>query len=244
MSPRVLLADDEPLVRERLRDLLATRAGWTLVGECADGIEAVETIVATRPDVALLDVRMPGLDGFEVLEGLPAAIRPAVVFVTAYDAYAVRAFEERAIDYLLKPIQAERFAVALDRVEERLARNEPARLPEGLPRARYAERFVVWEDHRLVFIPAAEVDWIGASGNYVKIHAKQRVRLVRETMKAVEARLDPEQFVRVHRSAIVRFESIVAMEPHFHGEFVLTLRDGSRLTASRTHAPRLRAMVR
>lgn len=244
MSPRVVLADDEPLVRERLRDLLAARSGWHLVGECADGVAAVEMIVAERPDVALLDVRMPGLDGFEVLDALPEGARPATIFVTAYDAYAVRAFEEQAIDYLLKPIRPERFATALDRAEARLARQETTRVPDGMRRGRYAERFVVWEDHRLIFIPASEVDWIGASGNYVKIHAKQRVRLVRETMKALEARLDPEQFVRVHRSAIVRFESVVAMEPHFHGEFILTLRDGSRLTASRTHAARLRALIR
>jgi two-component system LytT family response regulator len=257
---RVVLADDEPLVRERLRTLLAARGDCALVAECADGMEAVAAIEAERPDVALLDVQMPELDGFEVLEALPEALRPAVVFVTAYDEYAVRAFEVNAVDYLLKPIEPERFAAALDRVAAR--RGGPAdgagalagpalrSLLAELGRLRAergrgaAERFVVRDGHRVTFVAMDDVDWIDAAGNYVRLHAGGRAHLLRETMKAVEARLDPDRFVRVHRSAIVRLERIVAMEPYFHGEYVLTLADGTRLTSSRSHGARLRALLR
>jgi len=253
---RVVLADDEPLVRERLRTLLAARADCTLVGECADGAEAVAAIEAERPDLVFLDVQMPELDGFEVLEALPEAGRPAVVFVTAYDEYAVRAFEVNAVDYLLKPIEPGRFAAALDRVAERRrvgARPDSgtgadpaldALLAELRARRGHTERFVVRDGHRVTFVPVADVDWIDAAGNYVRLHAGGRAHLLRETMKTVEARLDPGRFVRVHRSAIVQLDRVTAMEPWFHGEYVLTLRDGTRLTSSRSHGARLRALLR
>lgn len=252
MTLRVVLADDEPLVRERLRSLLTTRPDCTLVGECADGAEAVAMLEAVRPDVVLLDVQMPELDGFEVLEALPDSFRPAVVFVTAYDEYAVRAFEINAIDYLLKPIEPERFNAALDRVAHRLGPAAPADsavalqslLAELRSRRGIADRFVVRDGHRVTFVPVRDVDWIDAAGNYVRLHAGGRTHLVRDTMNAVEARLDPTRFVRVHRSIIVRLDRIREMEPYFHGEYVLTLTDGSRITSSRSYSARLRQLLR
>lgn len=249
---RVVLADDEPLVRERLRSLVFARSDCALVAECADGSEAVIAIEKSRPDVALLDVQMPELDGFEVLEALPEAVRPAVVFVTAYDEYAVRAFEVNAIDYLLKPIEPSRFNAAIDRVAQRLGPAQSESNPPGLAalladlRARRSltDRFVIRDGHRVTFVAVDDVDWIDAAGNYVRLHAAGRTHLLRETMHSIEARLNPEQFVRVHRSVIVRLDRIVELEPYFHGEYVLTLKDGSRITSSRSYSVRLRSLLR
>jgi two-component system LytT family response regulator len=249
---RVVLADDEPLVRERLRTLLASRNDYTLVAECADGANAVATIESARPDLVLLDVQMPELDGFEVLEAVPEAARPAVVFVTAYDQHAVRAFEVNAVDYLLKPIEPARFTAALDRVAARFGPSATAvpspelrRLLAELRERRGApDRFIVRDGHRITFVPVADVDWIEAAGNYVRLHAGARTHLLRDTMASVEARLDPDCFARVHRSAIVSLDRIVSMAPYFHGEYVLSLRDGTRLTSSRSHSARLRALLR
>lgn len=255
MTLRVVIADDEPLVRERLRALIAGRGDCTLVAECADGAEAVAVIERERPDLALLDVQMPELDGFEVLDALAEAVRPAVIFVTAYDEYAVRAFEVNAVDYLLKPLEASRFNAAIERVvggERDAGRGARAdgdaglrALLEDLRRTRgYAARLVVRDGHRVIFVPVADIDWIDASGNYARLHAGGRAHLLRETLKSLEARLDAECFVRVHRSAIVNIERIVAMEPYFHGEYVLTLRDGTKVTSSRTCSARLRELLR
>ncbi len=252
MTLRIVLADDEPLVRERLRALVSARPDCALVAECADGSEAVEVIEREQPDVALLDVQMPELDGFEVLDALPEDRRPAVIFVTAYDEYAVRAFEVNAVDYLLKPLEASRFNEAIDRVAGRGTRDAGRSGDEGLralldePRRKrgYATRLVVRDGPRVSFVPVADIDWIDASGTYARLHAGSRAPLLRETLKSLEARLDPERFVRVHRSAIVNVERIVAIEPYFHGEYVLTLRDGTKVTSSRTCSGRLREMLK
>ena len=249
MTLRVVLADDEPLVRERLRTLLAGREDCTLVAECADGAEAVAVIEAQRPDVILLDVQMPELDGFEVLEALPPDARPATIFVTAYDEYAVRAFEVNAVDYLLKPVEPGRFTAAIDRVARphgtgARAADLDALLAELRARRRWAERLLIRTGSEISFVRVADIDWIDAADNYVRLHAGARTCLMRETMKALESRLDPERFVRVHRSAIVQLDRVVRMEPYFHGEYVLTLRDGTKLTSSRSYSARLRALVR
>ena len=252
MTLRIVVADDEPLVRERLRALVAARADCELVAECADGAEAVDVLERERPDVALLDVQMPELDGFEVLDALAEDRRPAVIFVTAYDEYAVRAFEVNAVDYLLKPIERSRFDAAIDRVASRHTSGAGGDGDEGLRalldelrrKRGYATRLVVRDGSRVSFVPVVDIDRIDASGNYARLHAGSRVHLLRETLKSLEARLDPERFVRVHRSAIVNIERIVAMEPYFHGEYVLTLRDGTRVTSSRTCSQRLREMLR
>ena len=249
MTLRTIIADDEPLVRERLRALLAERDDVTLLGECGDGASALERIRRDKPDLVLLDVQMPELDGFEVLEALTEDERPAIVFVTAYDEYAVRAFEVSAVDYLLKPIEPARFAEALDRVAQRHA--DPASRPAAeltklmreLRRLRgHEDRLVVRDGQRIVFLEPDAVDRIEAAGNYVRLHMGSTSLLVRESMRSLEARLDPRRFVRVHRSLVVNIDRIEQAEPYFHGEYVLTLRGGTRVTTSRSYSARVRAL--
>jgi two-component system LytT family response regulator len=249
---RALVVDDEPHGRERVAMLLAGRSDVAVVGECADGRQAVRAIRELRPDLVFLDVQMPELDGFGVLEEVGPAEMPAVVFVTAYDAYAIRAFEVNALDYLLKPVDPERLATALERAAERVRLRAPGRadervvaLLEGLERRRrYASRFVVRDQGAAFFLPAEQVEWIEAERNYVRLHAKGgAAHLIREPLKEVEARLDPERFVRVSRSAIVNLDAVERVEPWFRGEYVLILRDGARLTSSRAHGESFRALM-
>jgi two-component system, LytTR family, response regulator len=253
---RVVIADDEPLARERLRMLLARRPEYRIVGECENGVQAVEAIAAERPDIVFLDIKMPALDGLEVVQALaeegPGGEGPAVVFVTAFDEFAVRAFEVNALDYLLKPVDRPRLDRALERAEGRLTRTggagldpamraflETLRAERGLP-----SRFLVRGKAELYFVRADSIDWADAQGNYVRLHADGRAHLVRDTLKAFEARLDPARFVRIHRSAIVNIERVVRIEPYVNGEYVVTLRDGARLTTSRTHGARLHELLR
>lgn len=246
---RVLIVDDEPLARERIRTLAQAHPDLTIVAECEDGAGAVETIERLQPDLIFLDVQMPELDGFEVLDALEA--KPAVIFITAYDEHAVRAFEVNAIDYLLKPVEPARFEAALDRARTRMTERDPARdaalelVLAELRRVRQrSARLVVRDGAKVGFVPVEQIDWIDASGNYARLHTAAGVHLMRETLKQLELRLDPERFVRIHRSLIVNLERITAVEPYFHGEYTLTLKDGTRLTSSRTHSQRLRDLLR
>ena len=246
---RVVIVEDEPLVRERLRTLLAAHADTTLVAECADGADAVTTILRERPDVVLLDIQLPELDGFGVLNALPADARPRVVFVTAYDQYAIAAFEVNAVDYLLKPVESSRFDQALDRTRLRaLGKASEAELEQMLAslRARrgYAARVVVRTGSAARFVDVADIQWIEARGNYLRLHLPSARHLVRETLRDFSARLDPGAFVRIHRSIVVNLAAIAAVEPHFHGEYVLTLRNGQRLQSSRTYSAGLRSLLR
>jgi two-component system LytT family response regulator len=252
VTSRVLVADDEPLARERIRGMLARLPAYEIVGECGDGASTVEAILRERPHIVLLDIRMPELDGFEVLaalEGMDAA--PAVVFTTAHSEYAVRAFEVRAVDYLLKPFDRARFERALASAAERRAR-APAQVDDELrsilgtlqSKERYPPRFLVRSAGEMYFVRAADIDWIDAQGNYVRLHAAGRTHLVRNTMKEFAAKLDPAVFVRVHRSAIVNIDRVARLEPYVHGEYVITLRDGTRLTSSRAHSEGLHALLR
>jgi two-component system LytT family response regulator len=252
MTLRVVVADDEPLVRERVCTLLDTRTDFTLAAVCADGASALCAIQEQRPDLALLDVQMPELDGFEVVDALSPEDRPPVIFITAYDEYAVRAFAINAIDYLLKPLEPARFHEALDRARarrsDRWTRPAQPELTALLKEVRalrgYGERLVVRDGQRVNFVRVADVDWIEAVGNYVKLHLGAASQLMRESMKAIEMRLDPARFVRIHRSSIVNVDRIAHVEPHFHGEYVLTLQDGTRLTSSRSYSDRIRVLLR
>lgn len=247
---RAVIVDDEPLPRERIATLLAAHPEVEIVAECGDGAEAVRVVAELRPDLLFLDIQMPELDGFEVLEALEGDRLPAVIFVTAFDEYAVRAFEVSAIDYLLKPIDPVRFEQALGRAMQRMTVSPDASgaLLAFLSRWRaergFAARFVVRSGGKLIFVRPQDVDWIDAAGNYVRLHSAGRQHLIRETMKSIEARLDPELFVRVHRSAIVNIDRVVSLEPYFHGEYVVVMRDGSKLTSSRSHSARLRALIK
>ncbi|MFI5232902.1 MAG: LytR/AlgR family response regulator transcription factor [Gemmatimonadales bacterium] len=246
------IADDEPLARKRVRMMLGRHPEYNIVAECRDGQEAVDALAEHEPDVLFLDVKMPGLDGFEVLEALTEAKRPAaVVFVTAFADQAVAAFDENAADFLLKPYDYDRFARALARVEQRLEGGAVPRVPRAvgavlrsIARPRYAERFLVRGPKHLYFVKASDVEWLDAAANYVRLHAGGRVHFVRETMRQVAERLPPERFVRVHRSIIVNLDCIQRLEPSEHGEYVISMRDGSRVRSSRTHNEQLRALLR
>ena len=238
---RVLLVDDEPLVREGLRDFLQGEPDVTVVGECANGLEALAFLEERPVDLVFLDVQMPELDGIGVAESLARSDGPAVVFVTAFSEHALRAFEVNAVDYLLKPFDRERFAAALDRVRRRRAGPDDAALTrrlaavlDSLQRGRgYAERVLVRGDGRIRFVPVDEIEWVEAADNYVRLHAGEERHLVRDTMAALERRLDPARFARIHRSAIVRLDRIRELQPTFNGEYTVLLASGARLTLSR-----------
>ena len=238
---RVLIVDDEPLARRGVRARLARLPAVDIVAECAGGGEAVAAIRRLAPDVVFLDVQMPEVDGFEVLARIGAAPAPVVVFVTAYDQYAVRAFEVHALDYLLKPIDEARFADALARAkaQARSRRRGTAGADERvaalvLDHARHARRFLVPGRGRTVVVDVDDVDWIEAADYYATLHAAGKAHLLRETLTALEQRLDPERFVRVHRSAIVNLDRVREIHPLFRGDCELVLKDGARVRLSRT----------
>ena len=250
MSVRAVIADDEPLARERVRVFLAAFPEIEVVRECGDGVEASAAIRELRPDLVFLDVQMPGLDGFAVLDAVEEEAAPAVIFVTAHDRYALRAFDVHAADYLLKPFTRARFGRAVERVLARGAheRADAARqVAELLGRLRPEprdERIAVRTEQGVHFVRAEEIDWIEAEGNYVRLHRAGRSDLVRETLQRMESRLDPRRFVRVHRSAVVNLDRVRRLEPWFHGEFEVVLEDGTRLRSSRTFSGRLRELIR
>ncbi|HEV2146174.1 MAG TPA: LytTR family DNA-binding domain-containing protein [Longimicrobiaceae bacterium] len=256
---RVAIADDEPLARQRLRSLLSRHADLEVVAECANGLEAVTAVATHRPDLLFLDVQMPGMTGVETLCSLGDRAVPAVVFVTAHDEHAVEAFEHQALDYLLKPVSEERFARMLGRVRERLAEKSstaltgevlrrlaeaaagPAPPPAAAPTR--PERLLVRSGPRLRFVEVADVDWIEADGDYVRLHTGKTSHLMRSTLAAVEAQLDPARFVRIHRSTIVRTSRIREMEPYFRGEFMVVLDTGAKLKMSRSYRERLQSAL-
>lgn len=247
MTLRALIVDDEAVARRRVRRLLHKEPDVEVVGECADGAAAVEAIAAERPDLVFLDVQMPERDGFEVLQQLPRAALPAFVFVTAFDRYALRAFEVHAVDYLLKPFTAERFHEALARVRER--RTRP---PDGLralvdelqARAGYLRRLAVHAGRRVVLLDVQAIDWLQAADNYVTVHAGGREHLVRTTLADLERQLDPERFVRIHRSAVVAIDRVRELHPATHGDFDVVLHDGTHLTLGRRWRARLERALR
>jgi two-component system LytT family response regulator len=250
---RVAIADDEPLARERLTMMLAGRERYSIVAECNDGAEALAALTDHDIDLLFLDVQMPGLDGFQILASLGTAPPPIVVFVTAFNDYALRAFDVSALDYLLKPFDRKRFEKTLERVEERLATRQQGEISVELREflgtlstaapASHVSRFPVKANGEIYFVRAEDVDWIDAEGNYVALHAAGRRHLVRDTIKSLESRLDPAKFVRVHRSAIINVDRLRKLQPYFHGEYVITLQDGTTLTSSRTYSDRLRALL-
>jgi two-component system LytT family response regulator len=251
---RVLIADDEPLARERVRMMLESRPEYEIVAESGDGTATVEAIAEHEPDLVFLDIRMPELDGFEVLAAVEQSARPpAIVFTTAFDAYALRAFETGAIDYLLKPFNAERFAQTLVRIESRLVRSgaattlEPAliALLETLRTERtYQARFLVRGSKRLYFVHTHDIEWADTQENYVRLHVGGKAHMLRDTMERFITKLPPDQFVRVHRSVVVRIDQIDYLEPHVHGEYIITLRNGRRVTSSKVYGQQLRALLR
>ncbi|HVZ64672.1 MAG TPA: LytTR family DNA-binding domain-containing protein [Lacunisphaera sp.] len=237
---RVLLVDDEPLARDRLRALLGAEPSVEIAGECASGREAIAAIKAAPPDLVFLDMQMPGCDGLQVLAELPEAKRPAVIFATAHERFAVDAFDVAAVDYLLKPFDRERLRTAVRRAHEHLARRragEAGRAPESpaeaTPATQRNERLTVKADGRLVFLRSDEIVWAEAADNYVVLHLVSGRLMVRETMTALEARLGAQNFQRVNRSALVHRDQIKELQPGAHGDYSVLLRDGTKLPLSR-----------
>lgn len=251
---RVLVVDDEPLARTGVVQLLAKDPDIAVVGEAADGRAAVEAIRTLQPDLLILDVQMPEYDGFEVLRTLPRDRMPAVIFVTAYDQHALRAFEVHALDYLLKPFDDERFAEALDRAKRSLRSAELGELSRRLvglledrgsatPSEPRLTRLIVRHEGSVAFVRVEDLDWIEAADYNVKLHTRGQVHLLRESLNALEARLDPARFFRVHRSAIVNLDRIRELQPYFKGEHILLLQDGTRLKLSRARREHLEARL-
>lgn len=234
MTIRALLVEDEPLAVRRLRRLLRDESDVKVVGACGDAAAARSAIESLSPDLVLLDVQLPGADGLTVLERLPPEQRPAVIFVTAHDRYAVPAFTHEAVDYLLKPVDPERFRTALARARRRLARRE-AGAPRGAPLA----RLLVRERGRAFFVRVDEVDWFEAAGNYVRLHVGRATHRVRVPLARLEARLDRRAFRRISRSHIVRIDGIRELQPWFHGDGVVILTNGARLRLSRRFRDRV-----
>jgi two-component system LytT family response regulator len=242
---RVLIVDDEPLARRGVSLRLKTAADVEIVGECGDGPTAVNKILELAPDLVFLDVQMPGMDGFEVLRALPTENLPAVIFVTAHDQHALRAFSIHALDYLLKPIDDLRFAAAVDRAAKlmnSIARTQMAeRILQMLNKdlGKYPSRILVRTGQKTQIVPVEEIDWISAAGEYTELHVRGRSHLLRETMSSLQGRLDPAAFLRIHRSRIVRTTCIVELRSVDNREHLIKLSDGSEHRSSRTYAPGL-----
>jgi two-component system LytT family response regulator len=240
---RTLIVDDELLSRKKIRTFLQDHSEFQIVGECADGEQAISAIGTLRPDLLFLDVQIPGRNGFEVLDCLTEIPPPAVIFVTAFDKYAVQAFEVRALDYLLKPFNKARFAEALNRFHERRRRLNGVERKQELKAAfqevqresRDNERIFVKSGSRILFLRKGLIEWVEAQGDYVKLHIGRESHLLRETMSAASERLDPTRFVRIHRSRIVNLDYVREIRPLWGGDYCVLMRDGTELTMSRTY---------
>ncbi len=257
---RTIIVDDEPTARRGVRLLLERDIAVEIVGEAASGVEAAELIRREKPDLAFLDVQMPGCDGFEALTKVEPNLAPAVIFVTAYDEHALRAFEVNAVDYLLKPYDDVRFSAALHRAKDEVRRRQAdsvntrltqlldylqqsnasnARKDEGA-----GDRILVKSSGEIFFLKAAEIDWIEAEGDYMKFHVNGRTHLMRETMARLEARLDPKKFIRIHRSTIVNIDRLRKLSPSFAGEYAVILHDGTKLKLSRGYHERIATLLK
>jgi two-component system, LytTR family, response regulator len=250
-SLQIVIVDDEPIARAGLRALLARDSEIELVDECADGQSAVDSIRRRRPDIVFLDVQMPDIDGFAVLRALQGSPLPVIVFVTAYDRYAIQAFDVHAVDYLLKPFDDGRFAEALahaktiarDRGGVMIADQLTKVLSAVERRTAASARFLVRTNGRVLFLRSEEIDWIEAADYYVKLHVGGKVHMLRESLGALEARLDSSMFFRVHRSAIVNLDRVREVQPYSKREQVIVLRDGTRLRLTRSRRDRLSALL-
>lgn len=251
---RALIVDDEAAARRRVRQFLSELPDVEVVGECENGCDAVTRIVEESPDLLLLDVQMPGLDGFGVIERVGPGKVPAVIFITAYDEFALRAFDACALDYLLKPFGRERFQRAVERARAQVEKTRATGLDRRLQRllgelhagagAQRTSRLEVKSSGCTVFVRVEKIDWVGAADNYLELHVGKETYLIRETMSQLEARLDPAMFARVHRSTLVNLERIKELRPLFNKDQILVLRDGTQLTVSRTYHEQLLSRLR
>lgn len=242
MKIRTLIVDDMPLARERIRMLLRTEQEIEIIGERADGDQAVEAIKNLKPELVFLDVQMPGLDGFGVVEKIGVERMPVVVFVTAYDEFAIKAFEVSALDYLLKPFEEEQLNRAVKRAKGEIQKRQASDLNNHLrqllaavkPETKYLKRLVVKTAAQTILVQTEDIDWIGAAGNYLELHVGKETYLVREQISRIELNLDPEKFARIHRSTIVNLDRIKTLHPLFNGDHITVLRDETKLNMSRS----------
>ena len=247
MKIKTLIVDDEPLARERIRRMLQDEQDIAIVGECVGGLEAVETIERLAPDLVFLDIQMPQMNGFEVLQSIELPQMPIVIFVTAFDQYALKAFEFHALDYLLKPFSKDRLRSALNRVREQIEMTQPNTVDERITALlsdlktenKYLERLLLKSSGRIYFVKTEEIDWIESAGNYAKLHVGQQTHLLRETMSGLEESLNPENFLRIHRSCIVNIDRVKELHPLFSGDYVVIMNDKRELTLSRNYRDRL-----
>jgi two-component system LytT family response regulator len=241
-----IIVDDEPLARERVKRFLRDEPEIDIIAECGDGKDAVAKITELKPDLVFLDIQMPEKNGFDVIRSLNHKSMPAVVFVTAYDQYALQAFDVHALDYLLKPFTRERVHRAVSRAREQIEGKKMGSLDERLitliadlkSEKKYLERLVVKTTGRVFFLKTDEIDWIEAAGNYVKLHVGRDGHMIRETMNGIEAKLDPDKFLRIHRSTVVHIDRIKELHPMFSGDYAVILRDGTELALSRNYRER------
>lgn len=243
MNIRTLIVDDEPLARDRVKRFLRDEADIDVIGECGNGADAVSTIREKKPDLVFLDIQMPEKNGFEVIKSLNGKQLPTIIFVTAYDQYALQAFDVHALDYLLKPFNRERIHRSVTRAREQIEHKRIGSLDERLTsliadlktEKKYLERLVVKSVGRVFFLKTEEIDWIEAAGNYVKLHIGRESHMIRETMNGIEAKLDPDIFLRIHRSTVVHIDRIKELHPMFSGDYAVILRDGTELALSRNY---------
>jgi two-component system LytT family response regulator len=247
---KVLIVDDERLSRRRVRRLLSLEPDCEIVGECANGSEALAAMGNARPDIVFLDVQMPEMDGFEVARAVEDS-KPLVIFTSAWDEYALRAFEVQAFDYLLKPFDGRRFRESLQRARVRVrcdrsgqTGHRSSQTSEPSPSARPSpDRIAVRNNGRVVFVKLTDIDWIEAADNYACLHCGRETHILRETMNDLEARLDPAQFIRVHRSSIVNLDRVRELQPWFRGDYRVVLRDGTQLTLTKNHREKLESRL-
>lgn len=244
---KTLIVDDEPIARDRVRRMLREETDIEIIGECGNGGEAVVFINENNPDLVFLDIQMPEMNGFEAIQSINAEKSPVVIFVTAFDQYAIRAFDVHALDYLLKPFNRERFKRAVERAREQIEKSNTGKIDERLASLlkdltgskKYLERLVVKSVGRVFFLRTDEVDWIEAAGNYAKLHVGKEGHLIRETMNGLEAKLNPDKFLRIHRSTLVNIDRIKELNPLFSGDYSVMLKNGVELTLSRNYRDRL-----
>lgn len=248
---RALIVDDEPLARKKVRNFLKPHTDFQIVEECVGGREAADAILRLKPDVVFLDVRIPEMDGFRVLESVEPQLLPEIVFVTAHDEYGVRAFEVHALDYLPKPFTRRRFNEAVSRVRQHLHhRKSESRgrflewLRETVGAGDRPERLVVKSNGRIVLLQTGRIEWIEAQGDYALLHLGKESFLIRDTLQSLESRLNPKKFVRIHRSSIVNLDYVNELKPIWSGDYRISLRNGTQLTLSRAFRHKLQAVER
>ena len=245
---RTLIVDDEVLARDKLAIFLQEEKDFEIVGQCKNGIEALEALDASYPDLLFLDIQMPEMDGMELLRTIDVQKIPCIILVTAYDDYAIKAFEYHALDYLLKPFDRERFLMTIKRIREQMLLHSQGNnntqllsyLKASLPGKKYVEKVVVKDGGKIFFVKTKDIEWVESAGNYLKLHVGKTIHMIRETMSAFEKKLNPQEFVRVHRSSLVNIDTIHNLENWGNTEFIITLNSGHKVQSGRSYYTAIR----